>query len=324
MSRKPYFERAKEVFALEIKELQKLSDTLDEHFNRVVEEIYACEGKLVIMGIGKTGIIGHKMAASLASTGTPAIFINVAEAMHGDLGMVGKNDIVMLVSNSGSTNEIVNVIAPLRNMGVKLIAMTGNVTSRLAKESDWVLPIHIDNEACPLGLAPTTSTTATTLMGDALVVCLMEKRHFKEDNFAIYHPGGALGEHLTAYVKNKMTGNVPKVSVNSYLKEIVREISDKHLGMTMVFEGETCVGIITDGDLRRAIEKNDSLQITAQQIMTPSYKSISQDALLSDALAMMDQYDITTLAVTKNKQLKEIIGIISIHHIIDFQKEKQG
>lgn len=317
-----YFQRAKEVFDLEIEELHKLSGTIDNHFDKVVETIYACKGKLVIMGIGKTGIIGHKIAASLASTGTPTIFVNAAEAMHGDLGMVGRDDVVMLVSNSGSTNEILNVITPLRNIGVQLIAMTGNDHSKLAERCDYVLPIHIDTEACPLGLAPTTSTTATTLMGDALIVCLMEKRHFKADNFAIYHPGGALGEHLIARVKNKMTTNVPKVSIHSTLKEIVHEVSVKKLGMTMVFDGEKCcVGIITDGDLRRAIERSDDpLSITAQQIMTPSYKKIPQEALLSDALAVMDKYNITTLAVTPSLQEEEIVGIISIHHIIDFHQ----
>ena len=320
-----YSERAKQIFSEEIQEFRKLADTIGDSFDRVVEMIYACKGQLVVMGIGKTGIIGHKMASSFASTGTEAIFVNAAEAVHGDLGMINGNDVVMLVSNSGTTNEILNVIAPLRNIGCKLIAMTGNPDSKLARQCDITLSVHVDKEACPLGLAPTTSTTATLLMGDALLVCLMEKRQFKAENFAVYHPGGALGRKLLGRVKNCMTESVPRVSVSTPFRELVHEMSDKHLGMTMVFEDgkpldeARCIGIITDGDLRRAIQKYDDLHITAREIMTPSYKHIPQDSLLSDALAIMDQYNITTLAVTRTAETEQIIGIISIHHIIDFK-----
>jgi len=313
-----YSKRAKAIFDEEIQEFERLKDTLDEHFDQVVEMIYTCEGKLVVMGIGKTGIIGHKMASSMASTGTPAIFVNAAEAVHGDLGMIGKQDVVMLVSNSGATNEILNVIDPLRKIGCRLIAMTGDVDSPLAKGCDVVLPVHVDKEACPLGLAPTTSTTAALLMGDALMVCLMEKRQFQAENFAVYHPGGALGRKLMGRVKNCMTGNVPRVQKTTLFRDLVVEMSDKHLGITMVYDGTTCIGIITDGDLRRAIQKYNDLYITAEEIMTPSYKKICQDALLTDALAIMDKYNITTLAVTEKKNSEDIIGIISIHHIIDF------
>ena len=188
-----YSERAKQIFADEIIELQQLQNSINEDFDRVVEVLYACKSKVVVMGIGKTGIIGHKMAASFASTGTPSIFVNVAEAMHGDLGMISKDDVVILVSNSGETNEILNAIDPIHRIGCIIIAMTGNMQSPLAKRADYALSIHVDHEACPLGLAPTTSTTATLLMGDALMVCLMEKRRFQAENFALYHPGGALG-----------------------------------------------------------------------------------------------------------------------------------
>lgn len=311
-------ERAKNIFSEEIAELKKLSTSIDENFDKAVELIYACEGKLVVMGIGKTGIIGHKIASSLASTGTSAIFVNAAEAVHGDLGMVCGKDVVLLVSNSGSTNEILNVIAPLRNLGCTIIAMTGNPDSQLAQESDVVISVHVDREACPLGLAPTTSTTATTLMGDALIVCLMEKRHFKAENFALYHPGGALGRQLLARVKNRMQTNVPRVQVDTPFRKLVCEMSEKHLGMTMVYDGERCIGIITDGDLRRAIQKYDDLHIVARDMMTPSYKRIYKEALLTEALAIMDKYNITTLAVTETPDTEEIIGIISIHHIIDF------
>ena len=313
-----YSERAKEIFAEEITELEKLGLSIDERFDEAVEMIYACRGKLVVTGIGNTGIIGHKIASSLASTGTSAIFVNAVEAVHGDLGMVSREDVVMLVSNSGSTNEILNVIAPLRNIGCRIIAMTGDIKSPLAQQTDLTLSIHVDKEACPLGLAPTTSTTATALMGDALTVCLMEKRHFKAENFAVYHPGGALGRRLLARVQNRMQQSVPRVQVTTPFRELVGEMTDKHLGMTMVYDGEQCVGIITDGDLRRAIQKYEDLHIVARDMMTPSYKRIHKDALLTDALAIMDRYNITTLAVTETPQTEPIIGIISIHHIIDF------
>ncbi|MBR1923216.1 MAG: KpsF/GutQ family sugar-phosphate isomerase [Paludibacteraceae bacterium] len=319
-------QRAKDIFHEEIAELNKLADTIDHSFEQVVDMIYTCQGQLVVMGIGKTGIIGHKIASSLASTGTEAIFVNAAEAVHGDLGMINNRDVVMLISNSGTTSEIINVIAPLRQIGCRLIAMTGNPNSKLARLCDITLSVHVDKEACPLGLAPTTSTTATLLMGDALIVCLMERRHFKAENFAVYHPGGALGRKLLGRVQNHMTTSVPRVRQSTPFRDIVREMSDKHLGMTMVFEDQMdiqtqarCTGIITDGDLRRAIQKYDDLHITASDIMTPSYKHIHKDALLSDALAMMDEYNITTLAVTETPESSPIIGIISIHHIIDFR-----
>ena len=314
-----YAERAKQIFAQEIQELEKLQNSIDAHFDHVVEVLYHCQGKVVMMGIGKTGIIAHKMAASFASTGTPAIFVNAAEAVHGDLGMINGNDVAVLVSNSGSTNEILSIIDPLHRLGCTIIAMTGNLDSPLAQRADYALSIHVDEEACPLGIAPTTSTTATLLMGDALMVCLMEMRQFKAEDFALYHPGGALGRKLMGRVKNVMTTDVPRVQTHSIFKDVVSEMTDKHLGMTMVYDHITCVGIITDGDVRRAILKYNDVQITAADIMTPSYKHIAKDALLSDALATMDKHNITTLAVTEDAESQDIIGIISIHHIIDFQ-----
>ena len=314
-----YAKRAKEIFDEEIRELEKLRDSIDTTFDQVVEVLYHCQGKVVMMGIGKTGIIAHKMAASFASTGTPSIFVNAAEAVHGDLGMINGKDVAVLVSNSGSTNEILNIVDPLHRLGCTIVAMTGNLDSPLAQRADYALSIHVDEEACPLGIAPTTSTTATLLMGDALMVCLMEMRQFKAEDFALYHPGGALGRKLLGRVKNVMTTDVPRVRTTTIFCDIVREITDKHLGMTMVYDPSRCVGIITDGDVRRAILKYNDVQITAVDIMTPSYKYITKDALLSDALAIMDKYNITTLAVTETEETTEIIGIISIHHIIDFQ-----
>ena len=313
-----YAKRAKEIFDEEIRELEKLKNSIDSSFDQVIEALYHCQGKVVMMGIGKTGIIAHKMAASFASTGTPSIFVNAAEAVHGDLGMIDAHDVAILVSNSGSTNEILNIIDSLHRLGCKIVAMTGNLDSPLAKRADYALSIHVDTEACPLGIAPTTSTTATLLMGDALMVCLMEMRKFKAEDFALYHPGGALGRKLLGRVKNVMTTDVPRVQTTTIFRDIVREITDKHLGMTMVYDNTHCMGIITDGDVRRAILKYNDVQITAADIMTPSYKHIDKDALLSDALAIMDKHNITTLAVTETAETTDIIGIISIHHIIDF------
>ena len=287
--------------------------------NAVVEMIYACKGKLVIMGIGKTGIIGHKIASSLASTGTPTIFINAAEAMHGDLGMIAKNDIVLLISNSGSSSEIINVIAPLKKIGSRLIAMTGNPNSPLADEAELVINVGVEKEACPLGLAPTTSTTATLVMGDALSICLMERRNFKAENYGLYHPGGALGRQLLSRVKDEMTSGIPKVYENALFKDVIYEVSNKRLGMTLVYNSDNkAVGIITDGDIRRAIQKFDELKhLRACDFMTKGFKKIAADELLTEALEMMDVNKITTLAVTE--QNDEVIGILSIHNIIDFR-----
>lgn len=314
-----YSDRAKQIFEQEIKELQHLSETINGDFDAVVEAILACKGKLVLMGIGKTGIIAHKIASSLASTGTPAVFVNAAEAMHGDLGIIAPEDIVLLVSNSGATSEILNVLAPIRRIGCQLIAMTGNPLSPLAKDCDLVLSVHVDHEACPLGLAPTTSTTATLLMGDALVVCLMEKRQFKAENFSLYHPGGALGRQLLGKVRNRMSAIVPRVSTTTAFRDVIVEVTDKHMGTTFVYDGDKPVGIITDGDIRRTIQKHADLQnIKAGDIMSRNYKHVPQDALLTDALELLDKYNITTLAVTSAEDTNDIIGILSIHHIIDF------
>lgn len=318
-----YTERAKQIFTAEIGELQRLRDSIDDSFNQVVDVLFDCQGKIVILGIGKTGIIGHKMAASFASTGTSSIFVNVAEAMHGDLGMINKEDVVILVSNSGETSEILNAIDPIHRIGSTIVALTGNMQSPLAQRADYALSVHVDHEACPLGLAPTTSTTATLLMGDALMVCLMERRQFKAENFALYHPGGALGRKLLGRVENYMSTDVPRVAADACFRDVVCEMSDKHLGMTMVYETlqapSKCIGIITDGDVRRAIQQFNDVHITAKQVMTPSYKSVAKNTLLTDALAIMDTYNITTLAVTETEDSSEIIGIISIHHIIDFK-----
>ncbi len=316
-----YKERSKKIFEQEIAELHKVAANIGNEMDTIVEMIYHCEGKLVVMGIGKTGIIGHKIAASLASTGTQAIFVNATEAVHGDLGMVSAKDVVLLISNSGSTIEITNVIQPLKNIGAKLIAMTGNLNSPLAKEVECVLNVGVEHEVCPLNLAPTSSTTATLLMGDALTICLMDRRNFKAENYALYHPGGALGRQLLSRVRHQMNKDVPRVQASTSFKDVIYEVSNKRLGMTLVYNTQNeAIGIITDGDIRRAIQKFDDIkQLTAADIMTRGFKQIEQDARLSDALAIIDANNITTLAVSESATSTHIVGILSIHNIIDFK-----
>ena len=314
-----YIQRSKEIFSQEICELQKLSAKIGNEINEAVELIYNCKGKLVIMGVGKTGIIGHKISSSLASTGTQSIFVNASEAMHGDLGMVSKNDIVLLISNSGSSSEIVNIIPPLKKIGCTMIAMTGNLKSVLANEVELMLNVGVEKEACPLGLAPTTSTTATLVMGDALTICLMERRGFKAENYAVYHPGGALGRRLISRVKDEMNTEIPRVSETAVFKDIMYEVSNKRLGMTLVYNSNNeAIGIITDGDIRRAIQRFDDIkQLTAADFMTHGFKRIGANELLTDALEMMDINKITSLTVMD--ETDQVVGILSIHNIIDFR-----
>ena len=313
-----FVQRTKEIFNQEIAELQKLAEKFGGEIQQVVDTIFSCKGKIVILGIGKTGIIGHKIASTLASTDTPAIFINAAEAMHGDLGMISRDDIALLISNSGSSAEILNLLQPLKKLGCRMIAMTGNMNSPLAKESELVLNTGIEKEACPLGLAPTTSATATLMLGDALAICLMEKRNFKAENYALYHPGGALGRQLLCRVKDEMTTDIPKVTESTVFKDVIYEVSNKRLGMTLVYNNSgIATGIITDGDIRRAIQKYDDIKnLKASEFMSIGFKSIDKDDLLSEALEKMDENNITTLAV---KSGDEVVGILSIHHIIDFR-----
>ncbi len=314
-------ERSKQIFEQEITEFQRIANLLDDEIDQTVEMIYSCTGKVVILGIGKTGIVGHKIAASLASTGTPAIFVNAAEAMHGDLGMIASNDIALLISHSGTSSEIVNICTPLKNIGARIIAITGNPNSALAHEAEIVLNVPIEREVCPLNLAPTTSTTATMLLGDALMVCLMERRQFKAENFALYHPGGALGRQLLSRVKHRMSTNIPRVLSDTSFNDIIYTVSDGRKGMTLVYNHDNQpVGIITDGDIRRAIQHHENIKsLTAEEIMTRSFKHIHQEAMISQALELMDINNITSLAVIDIPNSNNIIGILHIHDIIDFR-----
>ncbi|MDR1591425.1 MAG: KpsF/GutQ family sugar-phosphate isomerase [Prevotellaceae bacterium] len=312
-------ERSKDVFALEIEALHEVSNRIDEEMNRVVELIYAHTGKVVITGIGKTGIIGRKIAASMTSTGTLALFLNAAEAMHGDLGMISCGDVVILLSNSGESDEIIKLVPPLRQLQCKLVAITGNRLSSLAKVVDYVLDVAVEREAGKIGLAPTTSTTAALVMGDALTVCLMERKNFLAKNFALIHPGGALGKLVLVEVRERMSLIVPMVDETTPFKEVLLEVSRKKLGITMVKNQSGAVtGVITDGDIRRAVESNDHFQqLKAYDFMSRGFKRIQAQQMLNDALQMMNHYKITTLAVVENDaEDAPIIGILHIHHIL--------
>jgi len=317
-----FVQRSREVFDQEICELQKVSASIGNEINDVVELIFNSKGKVVVTGIGKTGLIGRKIAASLASTGTLSIFMNSTDALHGDLGMVRKEDIVIAISNSGSSQEIMNILPPLRKIGTTIVAMTGNAESPLGKEADYVLNVGVTKEVCPLGLAPTTSTTATLVMGDALTVCLMNRRNFKIENYAMYHPGGALGRRLLTRVEDLMSCEIPIVRESDSFKDVIYVISDRRKGMTMVINNENkLTGIITDGDIRRAIQKyDDVLDKRAIDFMTKGFKKVAKNAQINDALEMMTASKITSLAVCEPKDNTEIVGLITIHDIIDFNK----
>lgn len=319
-------ERSRNIFAQEIAELEKVASRIGNEMNQAVELISNSPNKVVVTGIGKTGIIGRKLAASLASTGTHAIFLNAAEAVHGDLGMVCRHDVVIILSNSGTSGEILAILEPLKILECTVIAMTGNPQSELAQKADLVLDTGVASEAGKIGLAPTTSTTAALVMGDALTLCLMEKRNFQAENFVLYHPGGALGKRLLTRVRHRMETNIPTVSQNSDFREIVYEVSSKRLGMTIVLgpneqgRNERPVGIITDGDIRRAIQNFDDVRtVKAKDFMTKNFKRIGPDVMVSDALEMMDLNKITTLAVMEGENL---LGILSIHHIFDFRNSR--
>lgn len=315
--------RSKEVFQVEIDEIQRVANRIGDEINHIVELIYAHKGKVVITGIGKTGIIGKKIAASLASTGTQAIFINAAEALHGDLGVVSRGDVVIAISNSGESEEILHVVQTVKKMACPLIAITGDVNSTLAKQADYVLDVGVQREACNIGLAPTTSTTAALVMGDALTVCLMEKRNFKPENFALYHPGGALGRRMLTQVRDCMTDVVPMVNESTAFKDVIAEVSLKRLGIAMVADKSGKVtGIITDGDIRRAAQKYSDFQnLVAADFMTHGFKRISASLMVNDALEIMDRYKITTLAVVeKEVDNAPIIGILHIHNVYGFTK----
>lgn len=319
-----YIEISRSVFDQEVSELKKVRSRIGSEMEHAVELIFACKGKAIVTGIGKTGLIGKKIAASLASTGTMSVFMNATDAIHGDLGMVGPDDVVIAISNSGSTLEITNILSPIRKIGAKLIALTGNPDSPLGREADIILDVAVGAEACPLGQAPTTSTTATLVMGDALTICLMLKRGIQLEDYAKFHPGGALGRNLLNRVEDLMSRDIPTVHESDNFKDVIYVISDRRKGMTMVLnKDERITGIITDGDIRRAIQKyDDILSRKAIDFMTFGFKKISAHAPIHEALNMMTSMKITSIAVHAPNNAEEIEGLITLHNIIDFEYGK--
>lgn len=307
---------AKNTILEESKAVAQLADFVDVKFAEVVELIYKSSGRLVVTGIGKSAIIAQKIVATMNSTGTPSAFLHASEAIHGDLGMIQPNDIIICISKSGNSPEIKVLISILKNFGNPVIAITGNLDSFLAKNASFVLNTTVEKEACPNNLAPTSSTTAQLVMGDALSVCLMEMREFKSQDFAKYHPGGALGKKLLLKVKDLLDQeNKPSVLASDGIKKVIVEISEKRLGVTAVLDNDhNVLGIITDGDIRRMLYKNDSfLGLTARDIMTINPKSIQPESLVIDAFSIMEKCSITQLLVLENNQYK---GIIHLHDIL--------
>ncbi|MBD5165419.1 KpsF/GutQ family sugar-phosphate isomerase [Helicobacter sp.] len=303
---------AKEVFDLESNAILGLKSFVGEEFNAVVTKILNLKGRLVISGMGKSGHVGAKIAATLASTGTPSFFMHPAEALHGDLGMLTQEDALLAISNSGESEEILRLIPSVKMRKIPLIAMSGKVNSTLAKESDYFLNVGVAQEACPLQLAPTSSTTATLAMGDAIAVALMRARNFKPEDFALFHPGGSLGRKLLTRIKDVMIKeNLPLVTPHTSFKELIAEMTSKKLGMCLVVENNKLSGIITDGDLRRALsaEKFDAL---AYQIMTKNPKTITSDAMATEAESLMLEYKIKELVVQDEECL---VGIVQLYEI---------
>jgi arabinose-5-phosphate isomerase len=306
---------AKKTIDLERDAIANLSHLLNEDFANAVQLIYNSKGRVIITGIGKSAIIANKIVATLNSTGTPAIFMHAADAIHGDLGLILKDDIVICISKSGNTPEI-KVLVPLIKSGKnKMIAITGNESSYLGQQADFVLNTFVEQEACPNNLAPTTSTTAQLVMGDALAVCLLELRGFSSKDFAKYHPGGALGKRLYLRVSDLSEANQkPKVNLNTNIKEIIVEITEKMLGVAAVVENDKIVGIITDGDLRRMLTKSDSfLDFTAKDIMTNNPKRIDENAMAIDAMELMETHGISQLLVENNGTYA---GVVHLHDLI--------
>jgi arabinose-5-phosphate isomerase len=306
---------AKKTILSESEAITKLIDFLDENFFEAVQRIYETKGRLIVTGIGKSAIIAQKMVATFNSTGTPSMFLHAAEAIHGDLGMIQNDDIIICISKSGNSPEIKVLVPLLKRFGNTLIAITGNTTSFLAKGSDFVLNTTVDTEACPINLAPTNSTTAQLVMGDALAVCLMEMRDFKPEDFAVYHPGGALGKKLLLRVKDMIEHSLkPAVTPDTSVKKVIFEISEKRLGVTAVIENDKIVGIITDGDIRRMLNDVDTIaDLTAKDIMSRNPKLVSSETMAVDALNILEDFSITQLIVADNGEYK---GVLHLHDIL--------
>jgi len=313
-------EEAKKVIRIEAEALSRLADSINGDFERAVSLILQSKGRVVVSGMGKSGLIGQKIASTMASTGTPAFFLHPAEAIHGDLGMIIKGDVVIAISNSGETEEIVRILPIVERIGASLIAVTGNPNSTLARSGDVFLNVAVTEEACPLGLAPTASTTATLAMGDALAVALLIERGFKAEDFALFHPGGSLGKKLLLKVSDMMHAGeaLPLVKGNIQMREALFEITSKKLGCTgVVDESGALIGVVTDGDLRRALERGvDFMERPAAELMTKDPKRILAGDLAAKALQQMEEYSITSLFVFAGKGSDVPVGIVHLHDLL--------
>jgi arabinose-5-phosphate isomerase len=313
-------EIARKVLTIEAEAVSALADRIGEEFNQAIEMILACQGRLVISGMGKSGLICQKIASTMASTGTPAFFLHPAEGIHGDLGMLMKGDVLIAVSNSGETEEIVRILPVIKRMGLPLIAMSGNIRSTLRRAADVFLDISIKEEACPLGLAPTASTTATLAMGDALAVGLLLRRGFREEDFALFHPGGTLGRKLLLRVEDLMhAGNdIPRSHQHTLLRDALFEITSKKLGVTGVTDDAgVLVGVFTDGDLRRAMVQGvEVLNRPIFEVMNRNPKRILRSSLAAKAVQVMEEFSITSLFVFETEQSGDPVGIIHLHDLL--------
>ena len=307
---------AQEVFEIESKEIANLSKRLTDDFEKAINAILQSSGKLIVSGMGKSGIIGKKIAATLASTGTPSFFLHPGEAYHGDLGMIEENDIVLLISNSGETDEVLKLIPFLKHQKNCTISMSGNDDSTLAKNTNYHLNIAVDKEACPLFLAPTSSTTATLVMGDALAVTLMKLRDFKEENFAKFHPGGSLGRRLLTTVGDVMKKkNLPIISSQAAIKEVIQTISEGKLGLVVIIDNNKIIGIITDGDIRRTMEsrEKDFFNLKAEDLMSIHPKLIYDTDKLISASNIMSQHKINSLLVVNESN--DLVGVVQVYDL---------
>ncbi len=311
--------RARDVLEIEARGILSLIERLDENFARAVDLLYHCKGKVVVTGLGKSGLICRKIAATLSSTGTPSFFLHAGDGVHGDMGMIMKGDVVIAVSNSGETEEVLQLFRTMKRLGVKLIVMTGNPASTLSRAADVVLNAGVKEEACPLGLSPTASTTAALALGDALAVVLLEKRGFREEDFALRHPGGILGRKLILQVEELMHrgAELPVVNEETPMQEAILEITSKRLGVTGVVNGQgSLIGVITDGDLRRGLEsKGDIFRFKAKDLMSRNPKTIAADALAARAVALMEEHSITSLFVLDDGG-KKPIGVVHLHDLL--------
>ncbi|HYA14180.1 MAG TPA: KpsF/GutQ family sugar-phosphate isomerase [Syntrophales bacterium] len=318
MKKSQSIKRAKEVLKIEAESILHLIDKVDDSFEKAVEVIYKSKGRVIVAGIGKSGLIGKKIVATLTSTGTPAIFLHPIEGMHGDLGIVTKDDVMLAISNSGETDELNMIISSVREIGAPLIAFTGNLSSTLAKASDIVIDVGVEKEACPFGLAPTSSTTASLAMGDALAAVLIEKRKFNEKDFYKFHPAGNLGQRLRAKVRDVMiTGTqIPKVQSGMSVMQAIEELDRGNKGFVLITDNKNCLtGILTDGDLRRLIRKGRDFKDKAiDDVMIRSPKTIEENASLARTMEYMQKEEITTLVVVNKKNCLK--GYIHLHDIL--------